>query len=114
MAQDTNNPGLKVRRWDADDVYLMVNDPLRRRIIRALANGGWKMALELGGGPGNRRHTVLKHFKVLCKSGILIQKENQNDLRQPLYALVSSVVVCQTEDAVTVDFGCCLLSFARR
>ncbi|MDB6029421.1 MAG: hypothetical protein JWM68_5644, partial [Verrucomicrobiales bacterium] len=99
MAQDGNNTGLKIRRWDADEVYLMVNDPMRRRIIRAFANGGWKMALELGVGPGNKRHTLLKHFKVLCKAGILVQKENPNDLRQPLYALVPSVVVCQTEDA---------------
>ncbi|MDB6028705.1 MAG: hypothetical protein JWM68_4928 [Verrucomicrobiales bacterium] len=71
------------------------------------------MALELGVGPGKRRHTLLKHFKVLCKSGILLPKENPNDLRQPLYALVPSVVVCETEDAVTVDFGCRALRFAK-
>ncbi|MDB6027652.1 MAG: hypothetical protein JWM68_3875 [Verrucomicrobiales bacterium] len=112
MAQDANNVGLKIRRWDADTVFRVVNDPMRRRIIRALAGGGWKTALELGVGPGSRRHTVLKHFTVLCKSGIVVRKENPQDARKPLHGLAPGVVVCQGEKSFTVDFGRGMIRFA--
>ena len=115
MAQEqpTNTTALKIRHFDTDEVFLMINDPFRRAVIRALATGGMKVATDLGWAKGIQRHNKLKHLAALCKAGILVQKENPKDARQPLFGLAPSAVVCQTENVLTVEFGCCMLRFPR-
>jgi hypothetical protein len=68
-----------------------------------------KTSLDLNAASGLKRHTYLKHIALLCEAGLLIQKENQQDRRKPLYALPPSAVTIRTNDSLTVDFGCCLL-----
>ena len=115
MAQEqpTNTTALKVRHFDADEVFLMISDPFRRAVIRALAHGGMKVAADLGWAKGIGRHNKLKHLAALCKAGMVVQKENPNDRRQPLFGLSPSAVVCRTEKAVTVEFGCCMQRFLK-
>ncbi len=105
MAQDANNGGLKIRGLKTDDIFLMVNDPLRRAIIRSLADGSMKVSADLGGPSGGRRHNKLKHIAALCKAGILVQKENPKDARTPLYALSPIVDVRREDNMLIVDFG---------
>ncbi len=97
MAQEqpTDTTALKIRHFDTDEVFRMINDPFRRAVIRALAAGGMKTASDLGWGPGMRRHNKLKHLAALCKAGILVQKENLKDARQCLFGLSPAAVVCQ-------------------
>ncbi|MBA4147049.1 MAG: helix-turn-helix transcriptional regulator [Verrucomicrobia bacterium] len=104
---------LKVRRWKTDDVFLMLKDPFRQQILRSLANGEAKTGMELNAASGRTRHTYLKHLTALCKVGLLVKKENQNDRRLLLYGLAPGVSVCNTDDGMTMDFGCCMLRFAQ-
>ncbi|MDB6027382.1 MAG: hypothetical protein JWM68_3605 [Verrucomicrobiales bacterium] len=110
--RNQQNKSVEGSTFYANKLFLMVNDPMRRRIIRALVNGGWKTALELGVGPGSRRHTVLKHFTVLSQAGILVRQENPKDARQPLYALSPTAAVCKAENSFTVDFGRGMIRFS--
>ena len=103
--------GLKVRPFKANDVFLMLDHPFRRKILQSLATGGPKLASELGVGAGFKRHTYLKQFTVLMEGGFIVQKENPQDARKPLYALAPTVVACKTGNTITVDFGCCILRF---
>ena len=97
--------GLKVRSFDTDAVFAMLNDPVRRRIILSLANGGMKTAEDIGAGTGMRRPTYLKQLRVLCEAGLLVKKENPDHGRKPLFGLAAAVVVCKSDDCMTVDFG---------
>ena len=114
MAQEqpTKIPARRFRHFDTDEVFLMVSDPFRRAVIRALATGGMKVASDLSWAGGIRRHNKLKHLAALCQAGILVQKENPKDARAPFLALAPSVIVRKTENSLVVDFGCCRLPFS--
>jgi len=100
---------LKVRRWVPKEVFRLLSDPFRRRVILSLANGEMKTAMELNAASGMKRHTYLKHLSLLCKAGFLLQKQNAKDRRQPLYTLSPGISVCKSNEEFTVDFGCCVL-----
>src|SRR4051812_48602755 len=104
MAQEANNAGLK-SQLDTDEIFRMVNDPHRRKIIRSLADGGWKTALDVNAGSGRKRHGSLKHLTVLCNAGLLVKKDNPNDLRQPLFALAPEMTISRSAEVLTVGFG---------
>ncbi len=110
MAPDANNTALNFQQFDADEVFLMIDDSFRRRAVRALALGEMKVAADLTG-PGKKRHTTLKHLAALCKAGILVQKENPKDARAPFYALSPKVGVRKEGNSLIVDFGRCQLRF---
>ena len=105
--------GLKKRPFPADDVFLMLHDPFRRRVIRLLAGGEMKTASELGGGTGHSRQAFGKHLQAMCDAGFLVKKENPSDWRKPIFGLAPTVVVCKTGDSSMVDLGCAKLRLGR-
>ena len=105
MAQDANNRRLKISGLNTDKIFLILNDPLRRAVIRSLADGSMKVSADLGGPSGGRRHNKLKHLAAMCRAGILVQKENPKDARAPLYALNPVVDVRSEDNVLIVDFG---------
>jgi hypothetical protein len=111
MPQDANNAALNFQQFDADEVFLMIDDPFRRRAIWSLALGEMKVAADLCG-PGRKRHSALKHLAALCKAGIFVQKENPKDARAPFYTLSPKVAVRKEENSLVVGFGRYRLRFA--
>jgi hypothetical protein len=105
VPENPQTTSLKVRRFNSKEVFFLFGHPMRRRILQSLASGKMKTAIDTLPGAGARRHTYLKQFSILCKAGVLIQKENPNDGRRPLYQLAPGVVVCVTTDSFTLDFG---------
>ena len=105
--------GLKKRPFPANDVFLMLHDPFRRRVIRSLANGEMKTASELGGGTGLSRQAFAKHLQLMCDTGFIVKKENRSDARKPIFGLAPAVVVCKTEDSTMVNLGCAKLRLER-
>src|SRR4051794_19204434 len=89
MAQEQSskaNP-LKVRRWNTDEVFLMLKEPVRQQILRALFAGEGKTAMDLNSASGKTRHAYLKHLNAMFDAGFLVKRKNSDDGRQPLYAL---------------------------
>ncbi len=115
MAQEQlpKNLPLKVRRWKTDEVFLMLKEPFRQQILRSLAGGEAKTAVELNGASGRTRHAYLKHLTALFDVGMLVKKANPDDRRRPLYALAPGVAVRAVEGGTTMDFGCCMLRIPR-
>ena len=112
MAQDNaaTTTNLKVRPFNPDTVFLMVNDPFRRSVIGALANGGMKTVAELRG-PSGTKHNQMKHIAALCKARILVRKENTREVRKPFFGLGPGVIVRREENVLIVDLGYCRLRF---
>jgi hypothetical protein len=97
--------------FDADTVFLMINDPVRRSVIHGLAHGQYVVLSTLSAGAGSSRSNYLKHITALCDAGVIVRKENPKNVRQPLFALSPKAVVCKSGDRLTIDFGCYTLRF---
>jgi DNA-binding HxlR family transcriptional regulator len=106
MAKARPGTGLATTAFDSDEIFVLLDDEFRRRVLRRLANGD-KTASDLGAGSGMKRHTYFRHLTALCESGVIVQKENPAHGRKPLYSLSSRVVVCQTPNGKTIDVGPC-------
>ena len=102
---------LKVRPWDEDTVFTVLSDPMRRRILGLLSRHKPMTAMELNALTGGTRPALIKHLTCMCTLGVVLQKENPKDRRQPLYALSSSVVICETDEFLSVDLGFCMKRF---
>ncbi len=70
-------------------------------------------SLDLNSGSGKKRHAYLKDIVALRDAGIIVQLENPNHGRRPLYALGPNVIVCKEEKFITADLGCYVMRFAR-
>jgi len=95
--------------WNEDLVYATLGDPVRRRLLLALARGGPQPGVDLMGGVGRRLSATLKHLAVMRASGMVLMQENRKDGRRLCYALSPAVPVVKTETGVVIDFGFCLI-----
>ena len=99
------NLAAPVPAWNEDVIYEVLGNPVRRRLVLALARGGPQVAGDLKVGVGRRVDATLKHLVSLRKSGLVVQQENPGDGRKFLYALAANVPVTQTADGAVLDFG---------
>ena len=97
--------GLKVQRFDADEVYFLLSDPVRRQFIRALADGELRTGVEMNAASGKKRHAYTKDLAMMLKAGILVQKGNPHDRRSVLYGFAPGVGLCRKDDYLIVDLG---------
>jgi len=102
-------PVPNVSQWDADDIFLMLAEPARRRIMATLASGNPQAATSLKGSTHLRLDATLKHLTAMRKAGLLVMKPDQTDGRRMLYSLAPSVPVVTTATGRGIDFGFCLI-----
>jgi hypothetical protein len=105
-------------KFEEDLVFATLAGRPRRKLLVALANGGPQMAADLlhagkGRFPNPNRtcnlEATLKNLKVMVDAGIVLQLENPQDRRRPLYALTPGLTVALNSEHTTVDFGCCMV-----
>ena len=99
-----NQPAL-----NPDDVFWLLGDPSRRRVLLALHSGAALAASQLRGAVGLRQAATEKHLTHLLKAGLLVAAPDERDKRRMLYRLSPSVAVVKTETGAAMDFGCCLV-----
>jgi len=93
--------------WDEDLIFATLGDPVRRRLLVALAVHGPQPGVTLKDEVGRRLSATLKHLVSLRDSGLVVMRDNPRDGRRQLYALAPTVPVTRTETDVLVDFGFC-------
>jgi DNA-binding transcriptional ArsR family regulator len=98
-----------VSPWNEDKIYAALGDPVRRRLLLALARGGPQPGAQLMGGVRHRLSATLKHLAAMRAAGLVVMRENPRDGRKLLYALSAAVPVTKTETGAVIDFGFCLL-----
>ena len=91
--------------WDEDLIYAALGDPVRRRLLLALARGGPQIGANLQIGLHHRLSATLKHLAAMRRSGLVLMQENPRDGRKCLYALAPAVPVMKTETGAVLDFG---------
>jgi hypothetical protein len=95
--------------WNPDLIFPTLGDPVRRRLLLALARGGPQPGATLMGSAGRRLDATLKHLAAMRSAGLVVMQPDPTDRRRMCYALASSVPVSQTAGGVVMDFGFVLL-----
>jgi DNA-binding transcriptional ArsR family regulator len=95
--------------WSENAVFAMLADPVRRRLLQALASGLPLSASALKEDSGRRLDAVLKHLTALRGSGLVVAAEDATDRRRQLYSLPPYVTVRSIERGQEIDFGCAVL-----
>ena len=98
--------------WNPDVVFPVLADPIRRRVLLALANGEPKTATQLTGASSRRLDATLKHLLALRNAGLVITRDDPVDSRRQLYSLSPAVPLTKTEKGIELDFGFVLLRIA--
>ena len=91
--------------WDPDLIYATLGDPVRRRLLFALAKSGPKIGAELKVSGGRPLGATLKQLAALCKLGFVKKLPNPKDGRQPLYVIDPSVPVQDSPTGKCLHFG---------
>lgn len=102
-------PSANASSCDPDLIFPMLADPVRRRLLLAVARNGGQPASVLKDGVGRRLDATLKQLKAMLDAGLLVATPDRVDKRRMLYALAPSVPVVKTETGAVIDFGFCLL-----
>lgn len=97
------------RQWDKNLIFFVLNDEIRRKVLRELAQRGPKPANELSGGVARTPDVVLKHLVTLRTAGLITMHPNPSDRRRSIYALSPDFPMTTTPEGKVVDFGFCIL-----
>ena len=92
-----------------DFIFAALGDPVRRRILQALADGQPRVAKDLASGVARRISATIKHLAVLRGAGLIVARENPQDGHRQHYVLGAGITVTRTERGLEMDFGCCLV-----
>ena len=95
--------------WNPDAVFATLADPVRRRILLALADGKPRTSGQLSGHCHRRSDAVLKHLIVMRRTGWVTMTIDPADQRRHLYALTPSVPIETTETGRRFNFRCCIV-----
>ena len=96
-------------RWSEDELFAVLSQSARRRIIQTLANGQGKTATDLRGAAGKRLDATLKDCSALVKAGFLQTAPDPQDGRKMRYTLRPEVPLVKTDKGWEMDFGCCVV-----
>jgi DNA-binding transcriptional ArsR family regulator len=94
-----------------DVIYDALSFPTRRRVLRVLADGTGRTAVQLSGGGPKEQDTLLKNLNVLRNAGLLRTEPNPANKRRQLYFLNPAIKVTKTDTGTEMDFGCCVMRF---
>ncbi len=92
-----------------DVIFAALGDPVRRRILQALADRKPRTAGELGGLVTRRISATLKHLNVLRDAGLIVAQRNPQDGLRQHYVLAANIPVTKTERGTEMDFDCCVV-----
>lgn len=92
-----------------DVIFATLGDPVRRRILQALADGQPRMAKQLAGVASRRISATIKHLNVLRDSGLIVAQRNPQDGHRQHYVLGPGTPVTRTERGLEMDFDCCVV-----
>ena len=92
-----------------DIIFATLGDPVRRRILQALADGQPRVAKQLAGVASRRISATIKHLAVLRDAGLIVAQENPQDGHRQHYVLAAGIAVTRTERGLEMDFDCCLV-----
>jgi DNA-binding transcriptional ArsR family regulator len=78
------------------DVYVAVNDPVRRSLLEQLAGSGPARVVDLAAGRGISRPAVSRHLRVLGEAGLVTATDHGRErhyelVPEPLHEVVSWV-----------------------
>jgi hypothetical protein len=96
-------------QWDADLIFPVLADRVRRQLLIALARQGGQSATALCGAAHRRLDCTLKHLTAMRSAGLVVMKPDTQDRRRQLYSLTASVPLMKTPDGMVIDFGFCLI-----
>jgi DNA-binding transcriptional ArsR family regulator len=107
---------LEKAKFDEDLTYSALANRARRKLLVALASGGAKTADDLrqigkgrakykGGTSHQHLDSTVWHLKQMVDAGMVVQRDNHQDGRKPLYALSPDVKFTLSEGEFVFDFG---------
>ena len=96
-------------QWNPDEIFPVLADPTRRRLLLALARGGPQAGALLMNSVGKRLSATVKHLTAMRAAGLLVMETDPADGRRMRYGLSPSVPLVKTETGAVIDFGFCLL-----
>ena len=95
--------------FDPDQIFFLLSDASRRRVLVSLLNGAALSASQLRGMARMRQSSAEKHLTRLHRAGLLVSRPDRVDKRRMLYSLSPLVPVVKTQTGVAIHFGCCVL-----
>ncbi|MBA4149406.1 MAG: winged helix-turn-helix transcriptional regulator [Verrucomicrobia bacterium] len=96
-------------QWNEDFVFDTLAEPVRRRLLLALARGGPQPAVNLQGAGGRTIDDTLKRLARMRTAGLVTMSDNQKDGRRNLYSLSPQVPLTTDGASKVIDFGFCVL-----
>lgn len=95
--------------WTEDEIFEVMSNAARRRIIKVLASGQGRTATDLRGTTGKRLDATIKDCAVLMRGGFLQMRPDPTDGRRALYTLAPTLPITRSATGWELDFGCCVL-----
>ena len=102
-------------KWNEELVFAVLASRPRRKLMVALVDREARSGGDLiPAGKGVRTRctrrlnyldSTTKHLKLLIDAGMVVQSENKEDRRRPLYALHPNVTAERNGDDIVFDFG---------
>jgi DNA-binding transcriptional ArsR family regulator len=105
----STGPVIPAVSWDADVIFPLLADPVRRRLLLAVARGGGQPASVLKDAANRRLDATLKHLTALRAAGLLVTRPDKQDGRRMLYGLAPGVPLVMAPEGAVLDFGFCVL-----
>ena len=102
-------PIVQKQFWKPDEVFSILAEPARRRLLCMIASGQSLPATGLQGASRLRLDATLKHLVALKKAGMVTTAPDPSDGRRMLYGLSPNMSVVTTAEGRALDFGCCLV-----
>lgn len=93
----------------AKEVFYILGNEKRRRLLTALADGVGKAASQMAPLIGRTQDATMKHLLEMKAAGLVTMARDPVDERRQLYSLSPAVQVRRTEVGLEMDFGCCLV-----
>jgi hypothetical protein len=104
-------PPLNITPWNEDTIFAMLGDPVRRRLLKAVACNEALPASGLMSASHRRLAATVKQLTNLRDAGLLVTTPDPVDHRRMLYSLAPTLPVTRTESEVVCDFGFCRLQW---
>lgn len=102
-------PPPEVDPLDPDEVFSMLGNPIRRRILLALTQGPGLAASQLGTVVERTQDATLKHLNALRAARLVHMETEPEDHRRQRYTLSPAIQLRPADAPVQeLDFGCCL------
>ena len=94
---------------NANEVFSILGNEKRRRLLVALADGVGRAASQLAPLISRTQDATMKHLLEMKAARLVTMARDPVDERRQLYTLSPAVQVRRTEAGLEMDFGCCLI-----